>query len=415
MSNAFDQPQRIRINCQFACFALLLFVSAGARAADTKKDVDPFQLCVAEQMIYDDNLYRFSNDVNAQERLGANGSRDDYVWRTSACANGDWQFARQELLLKAEVADNHFTNNKTLNNTSGSGTLTWNWSTVSDWSGKLGATGSRALGTFLSDRPTEKDLVDSYQYFGELRHLFGAYLSAFASGQRIAATHSATSRAEDDFGNNAGKFGLEYVSRADTSLGVDYEYKHVNFSSLTVLNGVSYDSDYNENVTSVRGSYELGTRTVVTGSFGYLQRHYAQRTDLDYSGNVWRATLQWPPSSKTQLLFSAWRELTAYVDAEADHFVSKGVSLKPAWAPRDKLKFAGLLWWEKQNFLNSSLAAATEGAREDKVFIGGLDAIYAPISYFELDLGYRHEKHDSNQALLGFVDNVATATVRGKF
>jgi hypothetical protein len=415
MTRTHSRPQQLRIQCQLACIALLCFMSAAARAADAKKDVDPFQLCVAEQVIYDDNLYRLNQDINAQQRLGANGSRDDYVWRTSACANGDWQFSRQEVVLKAEIADNRYTNNKTLNHTSGSGTLSWDWSTANDWSGKLGASGSRALGTFMSDRPTEKDLVDSYQYFGELRHLFGAYLSAFASGQRTAATHSAPSRELDDYGNNAGTFGLVYATRADTSLGVDYEYNRSKFAALSVVNGVSYDMDYNESVTSVRGSYDLGTRTVVTASLGYLQRRYPQSAAFDYSGDVWRASLQWPPSPKTQLLFSAWRELTAYVDAEADHFISKGVSLKPTWAPREKLKFSGLVWWEKQDYLSSSLAALVEGQREDKVFTAGLDAIYAPVTFFELDLGYRHEKHDSNQPLLGYVDNVATATLRGKF
>lgn len=384
-------------------------------AATPDPDKPPLQVCLAEQVLYDDNLFRLTNSMDVHDRLGPEASKDDYVYRTSFCANGDWQFSRQEITLKAEVADNHFQNNTPLNHTSTNGTVNWNWNLADDWSGKFGGTINRSLATFMNDRPPEKDLVTSYRYFGELRHVFGSHVGVFASGDQVASTHSAADRGVDEFHSNSGKFGVEYITSAQDIIGVDYQYTRADYPGTYLLAGEPFDRDYNQDLTSLRVKYALGGKTQFIGSLGYLKRTYPQSHEHDYSGSEWRASLQYQPTVKTQLTLTGWHELSAYIDAESDHFLSQGISLTPSWSIRRTLSLSASLWWEKQDYLSSSLAAAVEGPREDKVKIGSLYLTYSPLKFLDVLLSYRHEQHDSDHADLGFKDNMATATLRAKF
>lgn len=388
---------------------------AAAFAATPNPNTPPFQLCAAEQIIHDSNLFRLADGMDVHSRLGPEASRDDVLYRTSACALGNFQSSRQELNFKAEFADNRFKNNDTLDNHSYNGTLNWNWNLAGDWSGKVGGSYNRALAAFLNDRPLEKDLVTSYQYFGELRKVFGSHIGVFAGGQRTSSSHSASDRGIDEFHSNSGRAGVEYITDAQDTIGVDYQYAKADYPGTFLINNVPFDQDYHQDVTSVRVKYAFGPKTVLKASAGYLQRTYPNSPDHDYSGSVWRAALQWQPTVKTQLTLNGWRELQAYIDAESDHYLSKGFSLQPGWSPRQKIMLSALLWWEKQDYLSSSFAAQTEGPRHDDVRVQGADLTYTPVRYVDLVLSYRHERHTSDHPDLGFTDNLASLIVRGKF
>jgi len=386
-----------------------------SQATKVNPDTPPFQLCAAEQVLYDSNLFRLTDSMDVHDRLGANASKNDYIYRTSACANGDWQLSRQELQLSAEIADNRFKRNSELNNTSTNGKINWNWNLADNWSGKLGGTVTRALGAFYNDRPIEKDIVTSYEYFGELKHIFGAHVGIFADAERVSSTHSAADRGVDEFHSNSGKLGAEYITSAQDTIGVDYQYTRADYPGEYILAGVPFVRDYNQNITSLRVNYALGAKTQLNASLGYLERTYPQAHEHDYSGDEWRVSLQYQPTVKTQLQLTGWHELSAYLDSESDHFLSQGVSLIPSWSPRRKIGISALLWWEKQNYLSSSLAAITEGPREDKVKTAGANLTYSPVKYLDVLFSYRHEQHDSNHADLSFNDNLATITLKGKF
>lgn len=376
----------------------------------------PPTVCVSEQVIHHSNLFHLSNSVtDIEQRLGAGASRDDTVFQTSACANGDWQFAQQAVVLNLLVDDNRYLNNDMLNHTSGAGRLLWNWRTAGDWYGELGGNYRHALGTFLNDRALVKDLVDALQYFGELNHDIGAHVTVTLDGAQTDTSHDAQSRQIDNYRSTRGGAGLTVTSSAENYIGVNYRRTRASYPYDVVINDAPLDRDYQEDTESLRFRYALANKTVLRGTAGYVKRDYPNAEDNNYSGSTWRVGLNWQPTSQAQVDLVAWKELGAYFDSEADHFVTRGASLTPIWAPRDKLKFSVLASWAKQQFLASSLTLLETTPREDKVLVAGLDVWYRPVDFLDFDLSYNHEQHDSSLAGYDYTDRVAMLRLRARF
>src|SRR5258708_26431485 len=78
-------------------------------------------------------------------------------------------------------------------------------------------------------------------------------------------------------------------------------------------------------------------KTIFDASAGYLKRDYPSSAIGSFSGEVWRAALQWQPTPKTQLLVGAWQQLAADLTSQTDYFVDKGQSITPQWTPSEKV------------------------------------------------------------------------------
>lgn len=402
------------------CCGIALLLHGVIAYSQEEPESKPFELCVAEKVTYDSNLYRLPASADVTSRLGPDASRDDYMYSTSACANGNWHLSRQDVLLKAEVSDNRFQRNDILDNVSGNAGLMWSWQTIGNWAGKFGAGYSRALGTFYNDRPLTKDVVDSYNYLAELRHPIVGNLNAVVGAQGRFAEHGAAERAADDFRSNDGKASVEYVSRSANVLAVDYRFSKARYPTTVFFDDAPLARNYDERVIGGRLKYSSRSDTTFTATAGYLKRRYEEDASRDYSGGIGRASLQWQPSEGFQVVLSGWRELSSYFDAESNYFVSRGVSLIPVWTPRTNLKIAPVLWWEKQQYLSNSLVDITTDTtglpqREDKVVALGGQISWSFLRYLELGVAYRHEQHDSNRELTGYEGNIASAKLTARF
>src|SRR5690606_19818738 len=92
-----------------------------------------------------------------------------------------------------------------------------------------------------------------------------------------------------------------------------------------------------------------------------------------------------------------WRELSAHVDAESDHFVSTATGLTAAWSPIDTISIALQVSSEDQRYIRGSLDTPDEPARNDTAAVGTLGMTYAPSERVAVDVSYRRESRDSNR------------------
>ncbi len=396
-----------------ACCGIALG-AAPAWAAQEQRD--KLEIFVSDRVISDDNLYRQpSGMIDVVDANGARLRGEDYINRISVGVDGRWPIARQLFKLAVQIDDNRFSHNDQLNNFSGAGTLGWDWQAGSNLSGTLGADYSRALVDFANNRIVTKDLVDLSSYFGEMRYGLGSRWSVAANVRYGETSHSIDIRKVDDFQSKSGGFGVRYATPAGASLAADYRYVDARFPQDSLLNGVPFDRSYNENTTSMRVKYPFTAKLQLDATGGYLRRAYATEQNENFSGDIWRASLQWEPTIKTQIAFNAWRQLQAYIDAESNYFISKGGSIAPTWSPREKLSFVMELSLEDQTYLTSTLDPFFTAGRRDKVKAGQIRAIYQPRRHWRIDLSYRHENRDSNRALLEYRDNLASLGARFTF
>ena len=380
-------------------------------AAPLPRDAgDPFAIAIAEQVTRDDNLYRLPDGVDAAAVVpGSSTSRGDLVSRTSVIADGNWALGQQALALNLALDNNRYADNTSLDNTSGNGRADWNWRLGRDWSGQLGGGYGRSLSSFVNSRFFSKDLLETSDYHGAARYQMTPHWSVSAKTQRTEGSHDAQERQADDFESQASTFGVQYLTRRGDQLGLEYRRTNTSFPTPVAGGGLFSDRDYVDREAAFKVSYAFTVKTSFEGSAGYVWRHYPQSVLGDFAGPVWNAAFHWEPRSKTRIELSQWQELTAYLDAESNHFEARGTRLTGTWLPTTKLTVSLDVSRERHSYTGFDPTALTESPRRDRLWARQLALSYTPVQKLTFDLTWRLEDRGTNRPLYEYGDHSISA------
>lgn len=386
-------------------------------AAAAQPDPPEEHLFISEQFVYDDNLFRAPEGGDPDAIPGATPnqdlSREDYSNRLTLGLGDDMQFGRHTLKLRGRVHDVRFVENDYLDHTAGDASALFDFRVLSNWSGRLSGAYNRTLADFANTLGTTKDLIETTNFNAGLRYAIGPRWSISANGGRIETEHDLASRQQENLEADLGRVSLDYVTPSFHAFGVEYRYIDAKFpNGVLDLNGLS--NDYEENGALARFTYTATVRTQIRLSGGYVERERVGTDEGSYSGDVWRAEIDWKPREKFSTLFAAWRELRAYTDIESDYFVSDGFSFGPTWSPVEKLTFALSVSYEDQEYLASRLLDldATDAPRNDDVLSALASVTYRPRDNLALELSYRGSDRDSNRVQRRFDAQTAGISIR---
>jgi opacity protein-like surface antigen len=393
----------------------LLLLAFGPPAFGAQQDPSTYAIYVGEQLTYDDNLYRLPSIADVTALAGPRAKRQDLIDSASLGADIHWYSGNQAVGVNFRADDNRFSHNNALNNTSGRGNLVWDWRLGGNLSGQAGADYYRALVSFANTNYYARDLVERVDYFGSARYRVGPHWALFGGVIDADTSLSAAAVQLYDFHSKSGNAGVEYASASGNTVNWEYRYTDARFPQAFVLNGAPFNSNYNEDTTRVLVKYALTAATLLQASAGYLKRNYPYSQFAAFSGNIWRASLQWQPTDELQFVFTGWRELKAYVDSESDYFVSTGGSIEPAWTASDKLTLSLAVSWENHDYIGSSPSTLTFASRHDQVMTQQARLVYKPAPSLAVNLTYRYDRRDSNRASLEFDDTLAAANITFKF
>jgi hypothetical protein len=394
--------------------AVGLLLAFGPRAFGEQQDPSTYAIYVAEQLTYDDNLYGLPSNADVAALAGPHARRQDLIDSVSLGADVHWFSGHQAVGVDFRVDDNRFSHNDALNNTSGIGNLVWDWRLGGNLSGQAGADYYRALVSFTDTNYYARDLVERVDYFGSARYRVGPHWALF--GGIIDADTSLSAVAEQlyDFHSKSGNAGVEYASASDNTVTWEYRYTDARFPQAFVLNGAPFNSNYNEDTTRLSVKYAFTAATRIEASAGYLKRNYPYSEFAAFSGNIWRASVQWQPTAELQFVLTGWRELKAYVDSQSDYFVSNGGSIEPAWTPSEKLTLSLAASWDNHDYIGSSPSTLTFVSRHDKIMTRQVRLVYKPMQSIAVNLTYSYNRRDSNRTRLEFDDTLATANITFK-
>jgi hypothetical protein len=380
-------------------------------ARDSPNSIDFF---IADQFTYDDNLYRLPSSFEVPAAAGPLATRADSVNSVSLGGNGRWFSDIQALSLNFRADDNHFIHNDSLDNVSGKGNLEWDWRLGTYWSGQAGVSYYRALANFANTAYYARDVVQREDYFGNFRYQVGPHWALYGGFVGADTSQTAVPEQQYNFNSKAGTAGIEFATSSSNTVGLEYRYTNANFQQAFPLNGAPFNPDYNEETARILVKYVFSAATELDASAGYLKRDYPESRFATFSGNIWRAALQWEPTDRLQWILSGWRQLEAYVDAESDYFVSKGVSLTPTWIVTQTLKLSLTASRENHDYIGSSPSSISFVSRRDKLTSAQGGLIYAPRDSLIFNLTCRYDKRSSDQAQFKFNDTLATASVTYK-
>ena len=388
---------------------------AGAQMDDTAR---PLSVYVLGRSTYDDNLYSLPANVSvADVGLGPNASRADWIETGAVGLNGQWQLGYQFFVLSLRGDYNKFNKNDLLNNVSTDDKLTWNWRVGTRLSGKLYSSYNQVLASFANNHFYQKDILRSAAQYGEIDWELGPHWIVKATGRRTTTSHSADQLSNDNYLGRAVTVGLDYYTALADTFGWEYRRLRGTFPDHPFIPDSLLDRPYSEDAGNFHLGYQLTGKTSIQGSVGYLRRRYSDSSLVggptgDFSGGVWRATLQWQPGAKTSVLLSAWRDVAAYVDAQSDYFVTTGTSIAPVWNATEALSLSLKYSRDREKYLNANPSLIFDDSRHDTASSAQCIVSWTPRSFFDMQLAYQFAKRDSTLAAFDYKYDTASVQFR---
>jgi hypothetical protein len=375
----------------------------------------------ADQLVYDDNLFRIPKDFGALDTaFGSNANRTDYINRASVGTDDLWTLAAQSLALRLEFVNNRYHDNSFLDYNSLYGSARWNWSFAARWTGEVGADYTRALAGFTNNRIFARDVLQTQGYSASFRYRLNSGWTLLLNGREAKTTHGIDAQRINDSNNHGGSIGIEYGTGLGDAFGADYRYAATTYPQQVVAAGGTFDQGYHESTADGYFRYALTGKTKIEAGAGYLDHRYPNGNFLgyspNYSGAIWHASLQYQPTEKVVVEASARRALRAYLEVDSDYFVSEIYSIAPTWSPTDHLQFSMQYSYERQNYLGTnqdSLQLPGVEARRDRINSVAVTGTYSFLQHLQLDLSYRREQRNSNREGFSYLDAITSLSLRG--
>jgi hypothetical protein len=408
---------------------ILSLAYAGSAAAavapppPTPDEGTTFHLFVGDQFTYDDNLYRIPDNFGSVASVvSPNATRGDSYDTVSGGGTGQWLIGRQVIDLSLRADYSRFVHNTALNNTGGDGSLNWNWLLGPYFSGQVGAEFNRSLASFAETRYLGRDLVDTKTYFGRGTFQLGPHWAIVGGARETDITHGAAIAGYNNFKTRSGNAGLEFTTGVSDSFGAEYQYTRGIYPSNYTFENVPFDRDFKEETYRGTIKYAFTEKFNVDAYGGYLKHTLPSQNILpvsefgNFSGDIWRVTLNWLPTEKTQLGFAGWRELHAYLANATNYFVSKGFSVSPTWRPTEKITVNFIASREDQDYVgNQTVPGVLAPPPFARVTAEQINVFYVPRERWTLDLFVRNERRSSNEADFTFSDRSGNVSFTYKF
>jgi outer membrane protein W len=384
---------------------------------------DRLNLSVGDSFNYDSNVFRLPTNESlvGLPGIGNNPSRSDYTNTATAGLSAEYLVGqRQSFDFDLGASDNQYIHNTDLNNVSSTDKIAWNWGLGSALSGQVGADYLRQLAGFVNTQLYSRDILQREEYFASSRLAVGPRWTVFGG---ILGSKYNLSNQQEVFNNSTAKavdLGFDFLTNAENLVGFDYRYTDSRSPNAAELNGIVFDPDYREDRARLLVKYALTDKTTIDASAGYQRRQYPSTAIGSFSGEIWRATLLWQPTAKTQLFASTWQNLAADFTAQTDYFRSRGVTVSPIWTASEKIVLSADLSYEHQDYLGSNppgntLVEVQTVARRDNINSQGATLTYTPIGPLNFTFTLAHEHRETNDTIFGYNDVRASAGVVWKF
>jgi len=224
----------------------------------------------------------------------------------------------------------------------------------------------------------------------------------------------ASAKGNDSRGKSV-DLGAELVTNVEDTFGVDYRYTDVRYPNGIALSGTVFAPDFRDERIRLLMKRMLSEKTSIDVGGGYLRRTYGNSLIGSFAGPVWRGSLGWQPTDKTQFLVSTWRNLQAYFTDQTNYYRSTGASMSPIWNASEKISIALLVTREGQAYIGSSPIEPSQSSRRDTVNGQAASLTYSPTRALTFDVSYHHEQRDSNQRLRTYTDGLTSAGVKFVF
>ena len=365
------------------------------------QEEQPLRLKVYGGLSYDSNLFRLSDETDAQAAVGSS-EKSDVIYQLGAGGLYELRKSRQKFIAEANVTAYKFQRFDNLDNTSDQLRGEWQWQVGNNWSGDLGVGHRRYLESFSNFQQNVRDMVNQERLYGSANYLVYSRLRLTLGADWYDTNHGDQSRDSLDSKINNTTFAVNWVTPAENSVGLQLRTANANFPNPQVFGATSIDNDYTEREYSLIAYWRVTGISEVRARLGHTERSFEQASNRDYSAPTWRLSYLWRPTGKTALEFATWRELSDFQDLTANYVRVTGISVAPTWSLTPKVALRGKISWQALDYLGDPGLQASSIRREDKDRQFQVSVLWTPLRLTELDFNLESGRRTSNQAFADF-------------
>jgi exopolysaccharide biosynthesis operon protein EpsL len=375
-------------------------------------DIRPY---VSATAMYDDNIFRFSNESQAKAAFGTT-AMGDTMTSLNAGVNVGIRLSRQQLNLGLGLSDNKFDRFKLLDYTGNNASAAWVWQFGNHVNGVLSYTQSESAPGFAEIRSTLKNLRTTTRELGKINWQFHPSWLAFASYEQSQYDNSSIDSRVLNSDSDAVELGVQYENAALSKVRVSLRDTTSNYPDRIGLQLQLFgDSNSQREIISTFG-WSPTKLTKINATVSFVELDYPGHSNRNFTGLSQNWTLDYALTTHTDVLFSAFKEVSAVQDVLSTFVESTGFSIRPTWQATSKISLGGSALYQDRAYLGSSgVFAGTTEERRDQFRNLNMFLNYQMTRKLLLQTNYSAENRTSNVNVYNIKDNTLSATLRYDF
>ena len=369
---------------------LLLF--ACAANAEGIIDVNPY---ISPNVVYDDNVFRFSSPSLAQQAFGS-AATSDVIKRLDLGVDVNLRLSRQLVTMSVDLSDSRYNRFSLLDNTAKSYGLSWNWHLGSDFYGVLSANKNESIAGFNEVRNPVKNTRTSERQSASIYWNFHPDWAVFALREQSKTENELATFESLDRDETISEGGVRFQNPLGTQLGLSYRVAESNYPNRTGFAALFFGDESKQSALVFNAAWLPSPKTRISTRLSQVKIEYEDNPQREFSGFSQRWDIGHALTSKVTLSASAYKEVSPIEDVLSTYVESTGISFSPSWNVTSKVALRGGLSYEEREYLGSGGLFTAANDRSDNSKTANLALIYSPTLKSLLQLQYQGEKRDSS-------------------
>jgi exopolysaccharide biosynthesis operon protein EpsL len=363
---------------------------------------DKLKLFAEEKITHDDNVFRFSKDLDP---VG------DTYHTTSLGFNLDAPVSRQRFQVDCTWNATRFNRSTDLDFDGHDARAIWLWQVGNDLSGQLGYAETLSLASFAYTQTRTPDPLKTRQASLKAALLVTPRWRLQTGWSGLEQTNGNPALRVSDINIVGTDVSLSYVTPANNSVGLSTRVEDGRFPNREFVPESPLDNAYRQYGAGIVVDWTANGVSRLTARGDHIRRRYENLPQSDVDGNTFLAEYKWKPTGKFSFAATARRDISPYQDVQSSFVLVKGVSLRPKLDVTEKIDVSGVFDYNRLYFLGDpGLVSGGVQGRVDRVRSAMAIVSYRPVRSLTLLMSAQREVRSSNVVPAAAVD--ATATTR---
>jgi len=359
---------------------------------------------------YDSNLFRTPTALIGPQPTS------DTSWRKEAGLTVDEVFSSEHLTAKFDVNKTTFNRFSVIDYQGKDAMANLGWVITDELTGALGTSYSQSLTPYTQFHLAQANLRSQKNDFLNEAWLATPNWQLHSNLSKSSLQYDLASQQYADNFIRDVDFGVDYLSDAQNKIGVTIRRERGTYPNEQIIGSSSINNNYTQNQLLGDASYAFNGMTSLELTGGWLRRAHDYFSVRDVSGPTIQLNLNYVPTGKLSMSFSAWRSINSTDALTVSYTVNKGLSYGAVWNAAPRIQVAASLRQESLDYTGASvLTALLPQDRIDIMRSESLNLTYTPLQQIQASLAVYGTQLSSNTSFIAFRDQGASLNVRLSF